>query len=73
MIIHSAAIREKEEKAHILPCPFCGANAFMWHTNYQTFVQCERFDATSHGRHLIQVSGNTEEEAIKAWNQRKTR
>lgn len=52
-------------------CPFCNGQANMWQTNYQTFIQCENYDATTHGRHLIQVSADTEEEAIKKWNERK--
>lgn len=52
------------------PCPFCGAEAYMWQTNYQTYIQCGRFDATTHGRHLIQISADTEEDAIETWNRR---
>ena len=51
-------------------CLFCGGKPFMWQTNYQTYIQCEHFDATTHGRHLIQVSGDTEEQARDSWNRR---
>lgn len=56
--------------AELKPCPFCGAKAFVWRTNHQTYIQCELFDATTHGRHLIQVSGDTDTKAIEAWNRR---
>lgn len=52
------------------PCPFCNGKAKMWQTNYQTYIQCENHDATKHGRHLIQVSDDTEKGAIEKWNTR---
>ena len=51
-------------------CPFCGGIANLWQTNYQSYIQCENYDATTHGRHLIQVSADTEDEVIKKWNRR---
>jgi Lar family restriction alleviation protein len=52
-------------------CPFCGADAKIWRTNYQVYIECSKSDCDRHDRHLIQVSASTEEEAIKAWNTRK--
>lgn len=52
------------------PCPFCGSEAFLWSTNYQTWVQCAECDSGDHYRHLIQISADTEEQAIKIWNTR---
>lgn len=59
-----------KSRYNLKPCPFCGGKAYMWQTNYQTFIQCEHYDAKAHGRHLIQVSGESEESATEAWNRR---
>ena len=50
------------------PCPFCGAEAFPWPTSNAFFVQCIESQG---GRHLVQVRGRTEQEAVTAWNTRK--
>ena len=53
------------------PCPLCGAEAFMWRTNYEVFIQCSRFNAATPGNeHLVRISRRTDEEAVKAWNTR---
>ena len=52
-------------------CPFCGADAFMWRTNHYVYIQCEKYNAIERsGQHLVQVSGRTEEEAVRRWNNR---
>ena len=52
------------------PCPLCGAEAFVWQTNSQAWVQCSECDCGTHKRHLIQISADTEEQAIEIWNTR---
>lgn len=49
------------------PCPFCGAEAYMWSWNYGTAIQCSKFNNDTH---LIQVRGKTEKEAVEQWNMR---
>lgn len=56
-----------ESKNNLKPCPFCGAPAHMWKTNYSTFIECSKYNAANH---QIEVSGRTEEEAAEAWNRR---
>ena len=47
------------------------AEAFMWRTNYETFIQCSKLNAATPGNeHLVRISRRTEEEAVKAWNTR---
>ena len=53
--------------SNLKPCPFCGAEAYMWSWNYGTAIQCSKFNTNTH---LIQVRGKTEEEAIEQWNMR---
>lgn len=52
------------------PCPFCGGRASMWKTNYHVYIQCDNFNTDDANGHLVEVSANTEEEAIRAWNGR---
>ena len=49
------------------PCPFCGAEAYVWTWNYGSAIQCSKFNSNSH---LIQVEGKTKAEAIERWNTR---
>ena len=49
------------------PCPFCGAEAFMWRTNHRVFIQCSEYNANSH---LVEVRATSEEEAVELWNRR---
>ena len=48
------------------PCPFCGGKAYMWQTNYHTYIQC---DNNTDG-HLVQISASTEAEAVRRWESR---
>lgn len=52
------------------PCPFCGGKADVWRTNYHVYIQCENFCMDDRFEHLVQVSGDTEEQALEAWNRR---
>lgn len=56
-----------ESKYNLKPCPFCGAPAHMWKTNYCVYIECKEYNAADH---QIEVSGRTEEEAAEAWNRR---
>ena len=56
---------------YLKPCPLCGTNAKVWHSNYETFIQCENWSLKDGERHLVQVSDRNEEDAIKKWNNRK--
>lgn len=49
------------------PCPFCGAEAYMWSWNYGTTIQCSNFNSHNH---VILVSAETSAEAIARWNAR---
>lgn len=52
--------------SHILPCPFCGAEAFMW-AAYEGFkVSCKDGCVTMPSR--ADVSFSSEEVAEKCWN-----
>lgn len=57
----------KYKVSDLKPCPFCGADAFIWSWNYGTAIQCSKFNADSH---LIQIRGKTNTEAIERWNTR---
>ena len=57
----------KGKASNLKPCPFCGADAYIWSWNYGTAIQCSKFNAKSH---LIQVIGKTNAEAIEKWNTR---
>lgn len=56
--------------AELKPCPFCGGKANIWRTNYHVYIDCENFNVSDPDGHLVQVSANTEEEAVKRWNRR---
>jgi len=51
---------------NLKPCPFCGAEAYMWSWNYGVAIQCSNFSYM----HWIEVRGQTIEEAIEKWNAR---
>ena len=57
----------KHDVSDLKPCPFCGAEAYMWSWNYGTAIQCSKFNSNTH---LIQVRGKTSTEAIERWNAR---
>lgn len=57
----------KNKVSDLKPCPFCGADAYMWSWNYGTAIQCSKFNNDTH---LIQVIGKTSTEAIEQWNAR---
>lgn len=57
-------------KVELKPCPFCGAEAYMWKTDKFTCIQCDNFSSSVIGGHLVQISERTEEEAVKKWNRR---
>lgn len=52
------------------PCPFCGARAFVWHTNHRTYIECENFNAAGDSIHMARVSCRDAADAAKAWNER---
>lgn len=49
------------------PCPFCGSDAFVWRTNYDTYIECSKYHVETH---RIMVSGKTDKEAAERWNRR---
>jgi len=50
----------------LLPCPFCGAEAFIWAAYGGYKVSCKNSCVTMPSRH--DVSFTLEEDAIKCWN-----
>lgn len=48
------------------PCPFCGAPANIWRTNYATYIECRESDQW----HRVQISSRTEGQARIWWNSR---
>ena len=50
------------------PCPFCGAKAKIWATNYRVYIQCSEFNAPR--GHLVQISAKSEPDARAIWNMR---
>lgn len=49
------------------PCPFCGAEAHLWRTNYATYIECRSYDPVFH---QVQIRGHSEEDSIRKWNRR---
>lgn len=49
------------------PCPFCGAEAHIWRTNYATYIECHSYDPVFH---QVQIRGHSEEDSIMKWNRR---
>lgn len=49
------------------PCPFCGSDALVWRTNYDTYIECSKYHVDIH---RIMVSGKTDKEAAERWNRR---
>lgn len=49
------------------PCPFCGAEAFKWHTFKCVTIECACYDVD---KHRIMVSADNEPEAVRLWNAR---
>lgn len=52
---------------NLQPCPFCGAPAFTWRTKWDIYIECSKYHAD---KHRVMVSGKTEKEAEKRWNER---
>jgi hypothetical protein len=48
------------------PCE-CGGKAVVWRTPARTYIQCEKYTRKSHE---VIFSGETDEEAVAAWNRR---
>lgn len=50
-------------------CPFCGAKAIMWKWGMgaHTVIECANYDVDIH---RVSVQGDTEAEAVEAWNRR---
>lgn len=55
--------------SELKPCPFCGARAKMWQwgVSSHTVIECSNYDVDTH---RVYMQGDTEEEAIEAWNRR---
>lgn len=53
--------------ANLKPCPFCGAEAFMWTWTHGTAIECSNYHVD---RHRVQIEARTEREAVERWNQR---
>jgi hypothetical protein len=49
-------------------CPFCGSDAFMWCTKAGFKISCKEDCITMPPR--VDIAFTSEEEAMKAWNQR---
>lgn len=65
-------VAAKTQPENLKPCPFCGGKAHVWRTNYHVFIECENWCANEkNGLHMIQISADTMQEAVKIWNERK--
>ena len=52
-------------------CPFCGAEARIIRTNYHVYISCSNHQIVDNSNyHVIEVSADTEDEAIAKWNNR---
>lgn len=58
-----------EATPSLKPCPFCGAPARLWKWGMgaHTVVECTNYDVDIH---RVSVQGDTEAEAVDAWNRR---
>ena len=41
----------------------------MWRTNYHVWIQCDNFRANDSDCHMVQVSADTEKEAVEKWEE----
>lgn len=53
----------------LLPCPFCGRKAFMWHTVHELWIECEAYHVD---KHRVMMHGQYGGDVIDAWNRRAT-
>lgn len=63
-------IEEQDEK-ELLPCPFCGAAAFIWQMHTGSKVSCSKDCVTMPSR--FDMGFTSREIAIKFWNRRTLR
>lgn len=58
-----------EATSSLKPCPFCGAKAIMWKWGMgaHTVIERANYDVDIH---RVSVQGDTEAEAVEAWNRR---
>ena len=54
----------------LTPCPFCGGVPFVWQNTKGTHIQCGNWDMQDDNGHVVLISANTLEEAIKKWQSR---
>lgn len=57
-----------QEKYKLLPCPFCGDEAYLYEGKYYNVLGCETIRC--HGNWTYSRMYDTKEEAIEAWNTR---
>ena len=56
-----------QETMQLKACPFCGAEAFVWRTKYDTYIECSRYHTDTH---RVMVRAATDKEAAELWNRR---
>lgn len=54
---------------NLRPCPFCGAEAFIWRTNHRTYIECKNYNSINH---LVRITSQNDERAIERWNMRES-